>query len=64
MRLPDHYDTYRQHEIAQSKWLASLPVCDRCGEPIQDEYCWEVEPDEWVCESCKDEWLIEHRKEV
>lgn len=64
MRLPDIYDYYRSHEAEQERWLASRPVCDRCGEPIQDEYMWEVEDGYCVCEECRDEWLHEHRREI
>lgn len=28
-----------------------LPVCDRCGEPIYDDYVWDT-PDGIICEDC------------
>ena len=43
----DRYD--RQHE----EWLNSLPVCDCCGEPIQDDFCYEINGD-MICEDCLD----------
>lgn len=64
MRLPDHYSAYRSHEAAQERWLMSRPICDRCGERIQDEYMWEVEDGYNLCEECKEEWMLEHRKEI
>lgn len=31
-----------------------LPICDNCGQPIVDEYCYEV-GDELFCEDCMTE---------
>ena len=48
----DRYDAERHAE--ESK----LPKCSCCGEPIQDDYYFEIN-DETICESC----LIDnHRK--
>lgn len=46
------YDAERQAE------LDKLPKCEYCGEPIQDEYCYEV--DGYVCEKC----LIKHFRKL
>ena len=35
----------------QTDRLNSLPKCDICGEPIQDEYMYEIGGDRY-CESC------------
>ena len=48
----ERYDAQRQRE------LAKLPMCSECGQPITDEYCFEVN-DELICESCITE---NHRK--
>lgn len=53
-----HADFYR-HDAAQEKWLARLPKCVECGEPIQDEYFYLIN-DEPVCEECL---IREYRKE-
>lgn len=41
-----------RYEEEQEQRLARLPVCDCCGEPIQQEkavyYC-----DNWYCEECE-----------
>lgn len=43
---------------------AKLPICDCCGEPIQDDYYYECEPWQKYCEECAEEWLYYHRHEV
>ena len=35
----------------QSKELARLPKCAECGEPIQDEECFEIDG-EVICPQC------------
>ena len=35
----------------QAEKLARLPVCSHCGEPIQDDFCFEIN-DELFCEDC------------
>lgn len=38
----------------QQAGLDELPRCAYCGEPIQDDYCWEID-DEIICEECLNE---------
>ena len=46
------------YEAEQKKEMKKLPKCYECGEPIQDEECYEIN-DELICPKC----LIEnHRK--
>ena len=49
--MKDNYDLWLDHEHEQEKWLAKLPVCTCCGEPIQDEYGYYIDK-EWFCEDC------------
>lgn len=42
------------------KALEMLPVCSECGEPIQEDYCFEVNG-EYICEICMND---NHRKWV
>lgn len=44
---------FDRYDRQQEEWLNSLPVCDCCGEPIQDEYCYEINGD-LICEDCLD----------
>lgn len=44
---------FEQHDREQAKWLAKLPKCGICGEPIQDEHMYLIN-DEFVCPDCLD----------
>ncbi len=56
----DPLDAFNRRDAEEAEWLASLPVCDLCGEPIQDEYYYEIEGKE-VCPECLN---YHFRKEV
>lgn len=62
--IPDNYDLFKQNEDEQERWLSRRPKCDKCGEPIQDEYAYEIEAGEVWCQSCTDEWLADQRKDI
>lgn len=51
MYIPDNYDLFKQHDAQQQAELDKLPVCSECGEPIQDDFCFEVN-DELICDEC------------
>lgn len=53
MYVPDNYDLWEAHDREQTKRLERLPVCERCGEPIQDEHLYLIN-DEFVCLDCLD----------
>lgn len=42
---------FAYHDAEQCRRLEQLPVCEYCGEPIQDEYLYEIN-DEFICEEC------------
>ena len=44
---------FDRHDAEQNKQLARLPVCAYCDEPIQDEFCYEING-EYYCEDCLD----------
>ena len=52
MRYTDNpladYDYYDAKEIER---LSKLPTCAECGEPIQDEECYEING-EFICPEC------------
>lgn len=58
------YDRYDTEEI---KRLQRLPTCAECGEPIQDEECFEIEDGVLICPKClKDnhrKWTEDYIKE-
>ena len=47
-------------DAEQQAALDKLPKCAYCNEPIQDEFCFEIN-DELICEDCLNE---HHRKWV
>ena len=36
-KMSDNYDLWEQHDAEQEAWLRKRPMCDCCGERIQDE---------------------------
>lgn len=47
----DNLDLWNIHEAEQERKLARLPVCSYCDEPIQDDFCYEIDG-ELICEDC------------
>lgn len=45
------YADLARKEAEDERWLRSRPVCAWCGEPIQDEYAYEIDG-ELICERC------------
>ena len=48
-------DPLRDHDLYErdrQRWLDSLPKCDNCGEPIQEERYFEVEGARLCCDDC------------
>lgn len=43
-------DFYR-YDAEMTDFFSKLPTCCECGEPIQDEICYEINGD-LVCEEC------------
>lgn len=59
-RTDDPLADFERHDREQAAYLESLPVCERCGEPIQDEHLYLINY-EFVCQKCLDR---EFRKET
>lgn len=51
---------FARKDADDAAWLHSLPKCAECGEPIQDDFCYEFN-DEVICEQCLND---NHRKLV
>lgn len=49
--LADNYDLWKAHEWKQAQELKKCPVCETCGEPIQEDVYFEDE-DGKFCEDC------------
>ena len=41
-----------RYDAEQERNLAYCPICDKCGEPIQDEYAYQFVDGSWMCEEC------------
>ena len=52
-RTGDPLEDFNSRDREQAAYLESLPVCERCGEPIQDEHLYLIN-DEFVCQECLD----------
>lgn len=44
---------FDRHDRQQEEALDKRPVCCYCGEPIQDDFCYEINGD-LICEDCLD----------
>lgn len=51
MSTPDNYDLWEKHDAEQQKALEQMPKCCECGNPIQEDFCYEIN-DEPVCDDC------------
>lgn len=51
MNVPDNYDRWKQQYAEQEAQLEKLPLCEYCGERIQDDYYFEIN-NECICEDC------------
>lgn len=60
MVIPDNYDLWEAHDREQARWLDSLPKCDYCNDPIQDDFYYEINGEN-ICECCLDRFF---KKEV
>lgn len=56
--MGDPIDDFYKHDAEQYAWLMQLPVCDVCGEPIQDDYYYDFGGD-IVCEECLTKYLTD-----
>ena len=50
-RGDDPIADFHRWDADQQKYLDSLPLCENCEEPIQDEKCYEI-GGEVLCEDC------------
>lgn len=50
-RTDDPVLDYYNWEAAEAAELEKLPKCAECGEPIVDDFCYEIDG-ELICEHC------------
>ena len=54
--VPDYTDLHAGYEAEQERRLEKLPKCDCCGEPITDDYFYNIDG-MFICETCmRDEY--------
>lgn len=53
MSCPDNYSQWEERERQHEAWLRTRPVCCSCGDPIQEDFCYEING-ECFCEMCLD----------
>ena len=58
----DPVSDFERHDAQQEKWLQSRPVCEVCGDHIQDEHLYDIDGD-LVCEECLAEYMKEHYRQ-
>lgn len=53
MHTDDPIRDFERHFEEQEKELENLPICAECGEPIQDDMCYEIDG-KYICDECMD----------
>ena len=53
--LLDNYDLWERHDRERERELKKFPKCDCCGEPITDDYYYDIDGDK-ICKDCLDKW--------
>lgn len=51
----DNYDVWEAHDIELERRRMRRPVCDDCGEHIQEETAFLINGN-WICEKCMDNY--------
>lgn len=51
MRSDDPIADFNEWDAEQTAWLEQLPVCEECGEPIQQEDAVCINGN-WYCDEC------------
>lgn len=57
MYTDDPVRDFMEHDYEVEHLLSTLPICDACCEPIQDEAYYQPEPDLKLCKRCWDEYV-------
>ena len=54
--MPDRND-FEQRDLEQERWLERRPVCDCCGEHIQEDSAVQIQGD-FYCDNCLDDMRV------
>ena len=60
-RYPDPLDDHKAWEAELARLEEQVPVCCECGNPVMEDFCFELNEDKQICAECLDE---HHKKEV
>lgn len=68
MYIGDPFLAFLDREDKHEKWLATRPICDMCGEPVQDDHYYTDGCIDVCCPDCwgqyvKDNFLKDIREE-
>ena len=62
MCVPENYDFFIEHDARQTALLERCPKCEHCGEPIQDDYLYDVDG-VVLCEECMKDLFRKDRED-
>ena len=48
---------FEEHDREEQEWLERRPICDICGEHIQDEHFYIIEGD-YICPECLEGYKV------
>lgn len=57
MMLPDNVDLFNKHDAEQREWLMTRPICNCCGDRIQDESYHRIN-NENICDRCLEDSVV------
>ena len=57
---PERRD-FEEWEEKNCRWMESRPICDCCGEPIQEEFYYDIDG-EMICDGCLLDFLNKYCK--
>lgn len=64
MNVPDNLDAYNAYEREQARAEACASKCAICGEPLWEDYAYDLGFSTLVCENCAEDWLREQRRAI
>lgn len=61
--MKDYNDFFDEWDLEQSRKLEERPMCDVCGDRIQDDYLYRINGD-CICPDCIEKYLDIFREEI
>lgn len=60
--MEDNYSIWEQHQRELDAALSKRPVCECCGNHIQDDYTWNIDG-ELLCDECAADRYRKHTED-